>query len=545
VSFGWSGTAAPSKAGYWFSPASRSYNNVSSNQTNENYTGTVQTFIISGTVTDSGGAAMSGVVITGLPGNPMTDSAGNYNPTVSYGWSGTATPTKTGYSFSPASRSYPAVTGNHANQNYIGATSPKYVYVGAVTSRSIGTTDPWPAIDPTTQFYYADDPEHLCIRVELNDVYKNEDYSPLIHVECRFYRPDGQLYGYVYWDIPNPTSFAYWTYYICYVAPGWFDAQNYRFENWPGRWTCNVYIDDGEGGGPQLVEVMSFDILERPPDTPSLLNPPDAAIGVMLTPTLEASSFSDPDGATHANSHWQLDDNGGFTSPEWDTGESYAASTQVQVPAGLLTTNTTYYWRVRYRDHRGAWSGWASSYRFTTLNRAPDTPMLISPPDGASAVGLMPTLQASAFFDPDGDTHANTHWQVDNDSNFDSPEWDSGDNYSASVSATVPSGALTYNATYYYWRVRYKDSNGAWSNWPAANSFRVSVSADLDGDGDVDQTDFGYFQRCLTGPGIPQNTPECLGARLDTDTDVDHSDFGIFQGCMSGANVPADPNCAD
>ena len=26
--------------------------------------------------------------------------------------------------------------------------------------------------------------------------------------------------------------------------------------------------------------------------------------------------------------------------------------------------------------------------------------------------------------------------------------------------------------------------------------------------------------------------------------DVDQSDFGLFQGCISGASVPADPNCA-
>ena len=54
------------------------------------------TFTISGSVTTSGGAGVSGVTINGLPGNPVTDSAGNYSATVPSGWSGTATPAKAG-----------------------------------------------------------------------------------------------------------------------------------------------------------------------------------------------------------------------------------------------------------------------------------------------------------------------------------------------------------------------------------------------------------------------------------------------------------------
>ncbi len=67
--------------------------------------------------------------------------------------------------------------------------------------------------------------------------------------------------------------------------------------------------------------------------------------------------------------------------------------------------------------------------------------------------------------------------------------------------------------------------------------------SDLDRDGDVDQEDFGRFQVCLTGPGIPQNDPVCWGACLDEDDDVDQDDFGVFQACLSGANVPPPPAC--
>jgi hypothetical protein len=71
-----------------------------------------------------------------------------------------------------------------------------------------------------------------------------------------------------------------------------------------------------------------------------------------------------------------------------------------------------------------------------------------------------------------------------------------------------------------------------------------SVKPDFDCDGDVDQSDFGVFQACLTGSGVPQQNPACFAARLEcSDTDVDAGDFVLFQECISGPNIPADPNC--
>jgi len=71
------------------------------------------------------------------------------------------------------------------------------------------------------------------------------------------------------------------------------------------------------------------------------------------------------------------------------------------------------------------------------------------------------------------------------------------------------------------------------------------IPGDMDNDGDVDQTDFGWFQACFTGPGTSQNDRACRWARLDEDEDVDADDFGIFQTCMSGVDMPADPTCAN
>jgi hypothetical protein len=71
------------------------------------------------------------------------------------------------------------------------------------------------------------------------------------------------------------------------------------------------------------------------------------------------------------------------------------------------------------------------------------------------------------------------------------------------------------------------------------------IRVDFDGDDDVDQEDFGFFQSCMSGAGVAQVNPACFDARLDVDEDVDGDDFAIFVGCMSGPNTPADPTCDD
>jgi len=68
---------------------------------------------------------------------------------------------------------------------------------------------------------------------------------------------------------------------------------------------------------------------------------------------------------------------------------------------------------------------------------------------------------------------------------------------------------------------------------------------DMDGDGDVDQEDFGLFQSCLTGPNVSQDDPTCHLAKLDEGDDVDGADMTLFRGCISGPGIPADPYCTD
>jgi len=98
--------------------------------------------------------------------------------------------------------------------------------------------------------------------------------------------------------------------------------------------------------------------------------------------------------------------------------------------------------------------------------------------------------------------------------------------------AYIHSG-LTRGVTYYY-SVFAHDWSG--NPAPAANASAIPLGlADYDFDLDVDQSDFAFFQRCLSGDGHPL-TPGCEAADLDGEGDVDASDLLIFLQCHGGSN---------
>jgi hypothetical protein len=103
------------------------FNNVTSNHT-ISATFAVNTYPISGSV------GVSGVFMNGL--GVSTDASGNYTGNVNSGWSGTVTPTKTGYSFNPTSRTYTNVTSPQGGQNYIAS-----LYISVTNSFNSGTVN--------------------------------------------------------------------------------------------------------------------------------------------------------------------------------------------------------------------------------------------------------------------------------------------------------------------------------------------------------------------------------------------------------------------
>ncbi len=132
----WHGTVIPVLAGYNFTPASRDYSPVTTNQFNQDYTAELITCQISGTVTESG-AGLPGVSINGLPSSPTTIGDGTYSDTVGHGWSGTAVPTLAGYAFSPSHIDYGNVTADQSGQDYTAALNT-YTIEGTITEGGSG-----------------------------------------------------------------------------------------------------------------------------------------------------------------------------------------------------------------------------------------------------------------------------------------------------------------------------------------------------------------------------------------------------------------------
>ncbi|MGD8786088.1 MAG: hypothetical protein PVJ60_01585, partial [Phycisphaerales bacterium] len=112
VPYDWGGMIIPIKDGYVFTPGNNSYASVTRDMPNQNYTGALVTYEISGSV------GAEGVVMNGLPGNTVSDRDGNYSVAVKFGWSGIVRPEKDGYTFEPVEMPYNDVMSPYPNQDY-------------------------------------------------------------------------------------------------------------------------------------------------------------------------------------------------------------------------------------------------------------------------------------------------------------------------------------------------------------------------------------------------------------------------------------------
>jgi hypothetical protein len=114
-------TITPSKTGYTFSPTSQTYNNLGANQT-LNFTAT-RSYEITGRIISTTDTAISGVTVTlsgSQTGSATTDDQGLYTiPSVGLGGTYTVTPSKTGYSFGPASQTVSSMAGDQV-MNFVG-----------------------------------------------------------------------------------------------------------------------------------------------------------------------------------------------------------------------------------------------------------------------------------------------------------------------------------------------------------------------------------------------------------------------------------------
>ena len=101
VPHGWSGTVIPQKTGFEFSPVFRAYDPIADDQLAQDYGAAWKRYTVSGRVRTPGGAGVAGVIMDGLPGNPVTDHEGRYGVEVPFGWTCTVQPLKDAFRFTP------------------------------------------------------------------------------------------------------------------------------------------------------------------------------------------------------------------------------------------------------------------------------------------------------------------------------------------------------------------------------------------------------------------------------------------------------------
>ena len=111
------------------------------------------------TYTISGSAGIVGATLSYVDGTTKTataDGTGNYTIAVPSGWSGTVTPSKTGYAFSPPSRTYTNVVAEQITQNYTATAITNKTYLPLVVRLAstpgtgpTATPSQTPSADPT------------------------------------------------------------------------------------------------------------------------------------------------------------------------------------------------------------------------------------------------------------------------------------------------------------------------------------------------------------------------------------------------------------
>ena len=134
-----------------------------------------------------------------------------------------------------------------------------------------------------------------------------------------------------------------------------------------GTWTAILGVTDDDGATSFCNVKISVTGSNQAPNRPDNIAPADGDYDVSLTPTLQSSAFSDPDGDGHSACQWQVrSTSGSYASPAHDSGSGPPVPS-IGVPSGKLTYSTTYYWHVRHQDSRGAWSAYSTETSFTTV----------------------------------------------------------------------------------------------------------------------------------------------------------------------------------
>jgi len=233
-------------------------------------------------------------------------------------------------------------------------------------------------------------------------------------------------------------------------------SETYIYDLDPGKtylWYISAHSDCGwMGDSPG----WSFTTVCPKPNEPSLINPSNGAQDKTQPVNFDWSDVSGAD-----QYRIQVDNNSDFGSPEIDVGRPYS-----YYGISGLVDGTKYYWRVRAHNSCG-WGNWSTQWNFTTACPVPGTPSLASPSNGAN--NLNQPIQLDWVNVSGADKY---QVQIDNNSNFSSPERDLERSSSYYNVSGLADGMI------FYWHVRAHNSCG-WGDWSGTRNFTIEDISDI------------------------------------------------------------------
>jgi hypothetical protein len=193
--------------------------------------------------------------------------------------------------------------------------------------------------------------------------------------------------------------------------------------------------------GQTVVTLGATTTTVAPPVAPTLLLPVNAAVNIVVVPTLTWGTVS---GA--ATYRVQVSAVSNFSTLSVDDSTLTVGTKTV---AAALSGNAVYYWRV-YAANEGGISAWSTVFSFTTVPAAPAAPILTLPANAAINIALTPTLTWGTV--PGAVTY---RVQLSTSSAF-------GTTIADDSTLTAGSKAITglANNTQYYWRANAKNAGG-------------------------------------------------------------------------------------
>lgn len=295
--------------------------------------------------------------------------------------------------------------------------------------------------------------------------------------------------------------------------------------------------------------------VNEPPRAPSSgFAPSGGEVVTTAQPLLRWDATTDPDVATdppgtlHYVVQLSTDASFGSVAHEYTTG---VGQTQAQVTAALAG-RTEWFWRVRAIDDEDAAGAWSAAQSFVVdINRPPywtGVNLAAFTPTG-TIVDPTPELNWPDANDDDPDdlpALLQYRVQIDDNPDFNAPEYDSGWVDAGARPLTVPEGKLSIGPTY-YWRVMARDADApsAWTSAPPGATppglgqvFQFNIvenarpiapgegiySPSLAVDGGEARTRLVTFQFPAGSDPDPAHTPDVLRYEVQLDNDNDWAD---------------------